>query len=288
MDEFEGIEQQEEIIDPKRLVNKVRKKRKLRKGRKKQSIFRKFFRFIMTIVFLCGFVYISKMPQWYLSKDAFTKTGGTSVEIINNKIVKPQMIFALLKTVEVPSVPIYMAKTSDIKAEIQKLPPVKEVYIRRYAFPARFQIILKERIPVVTISPDIKVPPVAAFSEDGVMMGKEFLPLNKEFKTIRVLSYGNKGDDYTKWDSARILQIEKIVAYVEAYSKEKVEYIDMRNPFDVFIKIRTVNIRLGKIDENVYKRIEKLPSILPKVKLVDSKIKYLDLSWEKVNYLKME
>lgn len=287
MNNFDNNEQQE-IIDPKRLVNKVRKKRKLRKGRKKQSIFRNFFRFIMTIILLCGFVYISKMPQWYLPEDAFTKINGKSVVVVNNRIVKPQMIFALLKNIEVPNVPIYMAKTADIKTEIQKLPPVKEAYIRRYAFPARLQIILKERVPVITVSPDVKVPPVAAFSEDGVMMGKEFLPLSKDFKTILVLSYGNKGDDYTKWNADKIHQIEKIVVYIETFSKERVDYVDLRNPMDVYVKINTVNIRLGKLDETVYKRIEKLPSILPQVKLMDAKVKYLDLSWEKVNYLKLE
>lgn len=286
MDEFET--EQDEFIDPKRLVNTVRKKRKLRKGRKRQSIFRKFFRFIMTIVLLCGFVYISKMPQWYLPKDSFKKVAGTSVEIINNSIVKPQMIFALLKNTEVPNVPIYMAKTEHIRKEIKKLPPVKEVYIRRYAFPARLQIILKERVPVITISPDLKVQPVAAFSDDGVIMKKEFLPLDKNIKTILVLSYGNKGDDYTKWNAAKIHQIEEMVNYIETYSKEKVEYVDMRNPFDIYVKIKTVNIRLGRLDENLYKRIERLPSILPQVKLVDSKVKYLDLRWEKVFYLKLQ
>ena len=286
MDEFET--EQDEFIDPKRLVNTVRKKRKLRKGRKRQSIFRKFFRFIMTIVLLCGFVYISKMPQWYLPKDSFKKVAGTSVEIINNSIVKPQMIFALLKNTEVPNVPIYMAKTEHIRKEIKKLPPVKEVYIRRYAFPARLQIILKERVPVITISPDLKVQPVAAFSDDGVIMKKEFLPLDKNIKTILVLSYGNKGDDYTKWNAAKIHQIEEMVNYIETYSKEKVEYVDMRNPFAVYVKIKTVNIRLGRLDENLYKRIDRLPSILPQVKLVDSKVKYLDLRWEKVFYLKLQ
>ena len=286
MDEFET--EQDEFIDPKRLVNTVRKKRKLRKGRKRQSIFRKFFRFIMTIVLLCGFVYISKMPQWYLPKDSFKKVAGTSVEIINNSIVKPQMIFALLKNTEVPNVPIYMAKTEHIRKEIKKLPPVKEVYIRRYAFPARLQIILKERVPVITISPDLRVQPVAAFSEDGVIMKKEFLPLDKNIKTILVLSYGNKGDDYTKWNAAKIHQIEEMVNYIETYSKEKVEYVDMRNPFDIYVKIKTVNIRLGRLDESLYKRIERLPSILPQVKLVDSKVKYLDLRWEKVFYLKLQ
>ncbi len=278
----------EDVIDPDRLVKQVRKKRQLRKGRRKQSVFRNFFRFCMTVLLLCSFVYISKMPQWYLDKNIFTVSKNNSVVILNNKIVKSYKILSLLKKSKVPDVPIYMARTDDIEKELRKLAPIKDVYIRRYAFPARLQIIVKERIPVLTVSPDKNVLPVAAFSRDGVMIGREYLPLSKEFKTIKVLSYGNKGDDYTKWNAAKVKQIETIVKYVETYSKEPVEYIDIRNPNDIYVKIKTVNIRLGKPDEHIYDRIQRIPSILPQVKLVDSKVKYLDLSWEKVNYLKLE
>ena len=288
MTDYEEQNEQEQVVDPDRLVKNVRKKRKLRKGRRKQSVFRNFFRFCMTILLLCAFVYISKMPQWYLDKNIFTVSNPNSIVIVNNKIVKSHKILSLLKKTNVPDVPIYMAKTDYIEKELRKLPPVKEVFVRRYAFPARLQIIVKERQPVITVSPDEKVTPVAAFSRDGVMFGREYLPLNKDFKTIKVLSYGNKGDDYTKWNAAKIRQIETIVEYVETYSKEPVEYIDFRNPNDVYIKIKTVNIRLGKIDEGVYDRIKRIPSILPQVKMVDSKVKYLDLSWAKVNYLKLE
>lgn len=288
MQEYEPQNIQDEIIDPDRLVKNVRKKRKLRKDRKKQSVFRNFFRFCMTILLLYAFVYISKMPQWYFDKNIFTVSNNNSVVILNNKIVKSQKILTLLKKSEVPDVPIYMARTDSIEQELKKLTPIEDVYIRRYAFPARLQIIVKERVPVLTVSPDIKVPPVVAFTREGVMIGREYLPLAKEFSTIRVLSYGNKGDDYTKWNSAKIKQIETIVEYVETCSKERVEYIDFRNPNDVYVKIKTVNIRLGKPDERVYDRIQRIPSILPQVKLVDSKVKYLDLSWEKVNYLKLE
>lgn len=288
MTDYEEQNEQEQVVDPDRLVKNVRKKRKLRKGRRKQSVFRNFFRFCMTILLLCAFVYISKMPQWYLDKNIFTVSNPNSIVIVNNKIVKSHKILSLLKKTNVPDVPIYMAKTDYIEKELRKLPPVKEVFVRRYAFPARLQIIVKERQPVITISPDEKVTPVAAFSRDGVMFGREYLPLSKDFKTIKVLSYGNKGDDYTKWNAAKIRQIETIVEYVETYSKEPVEYIDFRNPNDVYIKIKTVNIRLGKIDEGVYDRIKRIPSILPQVKMVDSKVKYLDLSWAKVNYLKLE
>lgn len=288
MTEYDEQKQQEEIVDPDRLVKNIRKKRKLRKGRKKQNVFRNFFRFCMTILLLFACIYISKMPQWYLDKNLFTVSSNNSVTIINNKIVKSYKILALLKKSDVPNVPIYMAKTDSIEKELKKLPPIEDVFIRRYAFPARLQIIVKERQPVLTVSPDIKVAPVAAFSGDGVMIGREYLPLSSEFKTIKVLSYGNKGDDYTKWNAAKVRQIETIVKSVETYSKELVEYIDFRNPNDVYVKIKTVNIRLGKIDETVYERIQRIPSILPQVKLVDSKVKYLDLSWAKVNYLKLE
>lgn len=288
MTEYDEHKEQEEVVDPDRLVKNIRKKRKLRKGRKKQSVFRNFFRFCMTILLLFACIYISKMPQWYLDKNLFTVSSNNSVTILNNKIVKSYKILALLKKSDVPNVPIYMAKTDSIEKELKKLPPIEDVFIRRYAFPARLQIIVKERQPVLTVSPDIKVAPVAAFSGDGVMIGREYLPLSSEFKTIKVLSYGNKGDDYTKWNAAKVRQIETIVKSVETYSKEPVEYIDFRNPNDVYVKIKTINIRLGKIDETVYERIQRIPSILPQVKLVDSKIKYLDLSWAKVNYLKLE
>ena len=197
-------------------------------------------------------------------------------------------ILTALKTVEVPEVPIYMAKTGNLKEKLLEFTPIEEVYIRRYAFPARLQIIIREREPFITISPDVKVQPVAFFTKDGKLIGREYLPLKSGYKTLLVLSYGNKGDDYTKWDLKKLQRIEKIAKYVSVYSKEPVEYVDLRNPDDAYVKIKSVNIRLGRLDENVYERIKRIPSILPQVQLVDSKIKYLDLSWEKVNYLKLD
>ena len=276
------------IDDGKHLVKKKRRERLVRKGRIKQERFRAFMRFFLSLFFIFLLVYCSKCRGWYLPATAFNRVGDNSVEIINNNIVPSSKILALLRNSDVPNVPIYMARTDSIKKELMKLAPVENVYIRRYAFPARIQIIIRERIPAITISPDAKVPPVAFFTTDGKLIGREFLPLKSVYKTILVLSYGNKGDDYRKWNLDKIKQIEKIALYVETYSKEPVEYIDFRNPNDIYVKIKSVNIRLGRLDENVYKRIERIPSILPQVKLVDSKVKYLDLSWEKVNYLKLQ
>ncbi|MFR1671541.1 MAG: cell division protein FtsQ/DivIB [Candidatus Gastranaerophilaceae bacterium] len=287
MTEYEK-EQAENQIDGRHFVKKKQRERLIRKGRMKQERFRGFVRFFLTLFMLFALVYLANCQGWYMDKNAFNYVGGNSVEIINNKIIPSHKILALLKNSNVPDVPIYLARTNSIKKELMKLPPVENVYIRRYAFPARVQIIIRERVPVITISPDVKVSPVAFFTTDGKLIGREYMPLSKDYKTILVLSYGNKGDDYRKWDLKKIQQIQKIAKFVETYSKEPVEYIDFRNPNDVYVKIKTVNIRLGRIDETLFKRIERIPSILPQVKLVDSKVKYLDLSWEKVNYLKLE
>ena len=282
------IAEEQEFTDGTILVKKKRRERVVRKGRLKQERIKIFFRFLFSAAILTGFYFFVKVDGLYLDKNAFNHTDGNTIEIDNNNIVPANKILLILKNSDVPNVPIFMARTSSIKKEILKLAPVEDVYIRRYAFPARLQIILRERTPVITISPDIGAPPVAFFTTDGKLIGREFLPLKNDYKTILVLTYGNKGDDYHKWDLKKIKEIQKIVRYVESYSKEPVEYVDMRNPFDIYIKIKTVNIRVGKLDENVFKRLERLPSILPEVKQVKTKIKYLDLSWEKVNYLKFE
>ena len=292
MSDYEQEYIEEEIIEEQvggsHFVRTKQRERLIRKGRMKQERFRGFVRFFLSCGLLLMLFYIETRNAWYRDNKAFNYVGSSAVEIINNKIVPSYKILAVLKNSNVPDVPIYLANTSDIKKELMKLTPIDDVYIRRYAFPARMQIIIRERIPVITISPDINIQPIAFFTTDGKLIGREYLPLNKQYKTVKVLSYGNKGDDYHKWDLKKIQQIQKIARYVETYSHEPVEYIDFRNPNDVYVKIKTVNIRLGRIDENIFKRIERIPSILPQVKLVDSKVKYLDLSWEKVNYLKLE
>ena len=62
----------------------------------------------------------------------------------------------------------------------------------------------------------------------------------------------------------------------------------MRNPNDVYVKIKTTSIRLGTLDSTVFERIKRIYTILPQVSEVNSRVKYIDLSWDKVNYLKLD
>ena len=62
----------------------------------------------------------------------------------------------------------------------------------------------------------------------------------------------------------------------------------MNDPNDAYVKIETTNIRLGVLDSTVFERIKRIYTILPQIDGVEGTIKYIDLSWDKVNYLKMQ
>jgi cell division septal protein FtsQ len=167
-----------------------------------------------------------------------------------------------------------------------KLEPVQNVYIRRFWFPARLQITVIERTPIITISPEIDVPPIAFFSSDGKLIGREYMPLSDEYKTVRVITYGS-GDDYRNWDKTKVNNFKKLANLVELESGENVEYIDYRDPKDIYVKIPTANIRFGSFNSGTFDKAHRIPSLLPQVKMLNKKVKYIDLRWD-TNYIKLD
>lgn len=269
---------------------RLQKNRMERKVRQSQMWLRRFqiLTRMVTIVLLIFFGYsLLKLPQWYLHKNIFNSLNNPSLEILNNKIVPSYKILAALRRTEIPSKPIYRLETDEIKNNIMKLDPIEDVYIRRFWFPARLQIIVKEKDPIITISPAVNVLPVAFFARGGTLIGRDYMPLPKGFKTVLVLSYGSKGDDYRHWDNEKIRLIENVAKAVSENSNEEVEYIDLRNSKDVYVKVKTANIRLGDLDDTVFERISRISSILPQIKTLDKTIKYVDLRWKNANYIKL-
>ena len=269
-----------------RRLQQARMQRQVRKSQRRISRVRaivKFFMFVFILLLTYG---ILKMPQWRMHKNAFDSLSNSSLEIVNNKIVPSQKVLSALRRNQVSTRPIFLVKTDDLKKSIMQLEPVENVYIRRFWFPARLQIIVVERQTLITISPDEKVPPIAFFSADGKLIGRDYMPLSNDFKTVSVLTYGT-GDDYRNWDRAKVNNFNKLAKYVEVETGERVEYIDYRNPQDVYIKIPTVNIRLGSFNNASFDKISRLPSLLPQVKMLNQKVKYIDLRWD-TNYIKLD
>ena len=238
-----------------RRLQQAKMQRQVRKSQRRLNQLRALWKMFITIGLICIGVFVLKMPQWRLHSNAFDSLNSPALEIVNNRIVPSQKILSALRRNQVPLKPIFMVKTDNLKKSIMQLDPIQDVYIRRFWFPARIQIIIIERTPAITIAPDEKVAPIAFFSSDGKLIGRDYMPLSSDFKVVRVITYGS-GDDY-------------------------------RNPQDVYVKITTANIRLGSFNAGTYEKIHRLPSLLPQVKMLNKKVKYIDLRWDS-NYIKLD
>lgn len=269
-----------------RRLQQAKMQRQIRKSQRRINQLRFFWKlFILFAMLFFGFI-VLKMPQWRMHTNAFDNLNSPALEIINNRIVPSQKILSALRRNQVSTRPIFLVKTEDLKESIMKLEPVQDVYIRRFWYPARLQIIIMERTPSITISPDIDIPPIAFFSTDGKLIGREYMPISNDYKTVRVITYGS-GDDYRNWDKTKINNFKKLANTIELSSGEHVEYIDYRNPRDIYVKIPTVTIRLGSFNPGVYDKIPRLSSLLPQVKMLNKKVKYIDLRWD-TNYIKLD
>lgn len=273
--------------EAKHSVHMKQKERRLRKKKKKLGQLKTFLRFLLFLFLISCTYFFLTLPGWYLANDAFSKPNGKTVEIINNKLVPLNFLYNSLKELPVYHIPIFIMPVTYIKHELYKIPAIKTVYVRRYGFPARIQIIVRERVPMAVIKPDINKIPVAFATTDNVIVtNKNFMHLAESDSTIKIIA---KNPEFRKdWTIEKIQYIDKIAKNVETYSKEKVQYVDMRNPNDVYVKIPSTNIRLGVLDSTVFDRIKRIYTILPQLNNVDEKIKYVDLSWDKVNYLKIQ
>jgi cell division septal protein FtsQ len=269
-----------------RRLKQAKMQRQVRQSQRRLTRLRSFYKFFLILFLLVSCVMILKLPQWRLHSNAFDSLNNPALEIVNNRIVPSQKILSALRRNQVPLQPIFMVKTDDLKKSITQLEPIQNVYIRRFGFPARLQIIVVERNPIVTIAPNLDVPPIAFFSADGKLIGREYMPLTDDYDTVSVITYG-KDDDYRNWDATKVVNFKRLATLVETETGEKVEYIDYRNPKDVYIKIPTVNIRLGSINAKAFEKIQRLPSLLPQVKMINKKVKYIDLRWDSSNFIKL-
>lgn len=269
----------------KHSVKRKQKERQLRKKRKKVKKIKSFLQFVTILLLIFSMYKLVKLPQWYLPNDAFSIPKADVIKIINNEILPDKVLYDSLKNLKVAHKPIFLISVKPIKRELYKIPVIKKVYVRRYGFPARLQIIIREREPVAVIKTSLKSKPLAFATSDGVFVtNKNYMPLVETKPVLKIIiNQANIND----WDYKKIDNIRKVVKSVEAYSAEKVLYVNMINPNDVYVKIESTNIRLGVLDSTVFDRIKRIYTILPQIDNMDGQIKYIDLSWDKVNYLKL-
>lgn len=272
------------------IQRRIRQHKLRRKARRGEILMRriyKFFRFVFVLFIFYSSYRFLNAHYWYLPENIY-QSPSVHLEILGNKIVSNEKIISEMQKIQIDKEPLYKIDPSDTVRQIEQLAPVKRAYIRRYWLPSRLVVMIEEVIPAFTIAPSEEAPDVAAFARTGELIPREYLPLDSKYNLPRILSYGTSGGDYTDWDIEKITKLYNLANMIEEYSGEKVEYIDLRTPHNAFTKIQSVKLRLGEIDESIYERIKSIHDILPEIKPLVDKIKYVDLSWKDSKYLKME
>ncbi len=271
-----------------RRMKTYKKQRELRRKRILLSRLRVFLRIILIILLIYGGYRLYNCKMWYLSANALNTVENSSLKIIGNNITPSYKILNELRRAGIKRTPIFLLETKELEQSIETLVPIKKVYIRRFWWPARLEIMVDERIPILTIAPSEDVAPIAYFAQGGVLIGRDYLPLNPSYKTYLILTYGTRGDDYRNWDEEKVSKIEKLARLIEINSGEKIEYLDFRDPKDIYIKIQTTTLRLGEFNTTAQKRVKAIAPLLGQVKKMDKPVKYIDLRWEEAHYIKLE
>lgn len=241
---------------------------------------------IISIIFFTTLVL--RAHRWHLDLEALKVPEPRVLKIEGNVITPTYKIVDMIRQTELPDVPIYKLDTREIAKNISALEAVERVYVRRFWLPARLLIVVEERTPVFEITPNLDTAPISAITNDGVFIGRDYMPLSKRFKTTKILSYGVRGDDYENWSKERVDELQKFIKAVETYSGDEVEYIDLRDPKDIYVKLQEVLVRFGEVNDATFERAQWLATIIPETKNFKKKIKYIDLRWDEAHYIKLD
>ncbi len=225
--------------------------------------------------------------KWYYPQKMFTSVKNGNISIVGAYITAPEKVLKIMKQVEIPKRPLYMLDVKGFEDKISEIKTVKTVHIRRYWFPARMEIVIEDKMPILMIAPNQTAKPAAFFVEDGTLLGADLLPKNEKLYPLKVITTGEK-DNFVKWDIEKIKFFINLAEKVTQYSGEDVEYIDYRQPNNIYIKIKSVLIDIGEPNENLYERLKSIKTILANIDKIDQKIEYVDLRWEVTKYIKIK
>ena len=109
-------------------------KRQVRKSKHNVQLLLVFSRlFLLVALVLIGY-FTLKLKYWRLNPHAFDSLGNTSIKIENNYITPSQRILKAIQENDVYKGPIFLMNTDEIKESILKIPPIQNVYIKRFYY----------------------------------------------------------------------------------------------------------------------------------------------------------
>ena len=266
----------------KRKLSRLKKRRKIRRLKILFARLRVLAKLGSYILIIWVILKLANLPLWYLNGNIFNSYPNKYLDLEGYNIVSINQVMNKLQEITLPKKPLYLIDTSSIEKKLKKLSPVKRVIVRRYWLPARLRIVIDERTPVISVAPNNKVDPIAVFTIDSnseKLLEKKYLPLPKGMNTYRVITY----DDYKLWKPAQIPYLKKLAVYLENATDDELEYLDIRNPDDVYAQMKNVRLRIGGLKgSEVFNRIQKVSSVIPEAMKIKNSINYIDLRWNNV------
>ena len=125
--ENENLYESSENLNIERRVKINQMQRNVRRSQLGLKRLHAVLRFVLVCLLIFAAYKVYKLPQWYLNKNIFSSASNNTLKIIWNNITPTYRIISVLRQYPVPQRPIYLFDTKNIKKEIKKLPPVKEV-----------------------------------------------------------------------------------------------------------------------------------------------------------------
>lgn len=169
--------------------------------------------------------------------------------------------------------PVYGLDPQDLEKKVEKLETVKNAFVRRYAFPRPHVVVeVLEEQPWASLGFDPNLPPHAVIAESGRIIPVSKFPrvIQPALKIYATTSLRMTGNDVKQWATW--------VTYIEKQTGKPVDYVDMRQPFDVRVQSGTLAVKLGIPDATLTTRLGRLTSILPTLKQYEDSLEYVDLA----------
>ncbi len=242
----------------------MRSRRKQRKATRRARSRRSTMRYVLLLAMVvAGAACFTHLP-WTLHN------AKTEVVVHGNSVATTDQILKLVNNAV--NVPIYRIDPKKLESQIASLKAVRHAFVRRYALPKPHLVVeILEEYPWATFSPDPTKAASAVIAQSG-----RFISIAEFPAVVRphLVIYGQPS---LKLTSKEVVQWASWANYISSQTGRPVDYIDMRQPFDIKVANGDLTLKLGMPDATLTRRLGRLVSVLPAVEPLKDKVEFIDL-----------
>jgi len=278
---------------------------RLRRRRKKKQVFLNRLRLGTKLGFALGML----VALWQLMSSPFWRYDRPLFSLENTHLITRQQILPLLKPYLGQSIPllntVQLAKAIKYQSSV-----VDYVAIRRYLFPARLTILIKEKTPWAQVSSHVTEVQTAPISKmvDGqpviIQAPKVQAPsLAKPYALLTpkgaiALSSASHLAPYspklyphqhieaimlrpqTRYSNVYLNKLKSYIWKARHLAGLHLQWTDARQPNHVVFHFQETEVILGHLNDSAEQRLLRVLVLLPKLKELKDAVSGVDLQWE--------